>query len=113
MSNEHDHNLKPAATDEATESRVQELRVELEQAGRWGIVTWTDDDIINALESAGANSTPQNVQAVREHFSVRHIDDEMTVTGWRVIEEAISGLGLVPPRLVRLAKKASEADALT
>jgi hypothetical protein len=84
--------LKPTPKDEATDARVKALRAELEHLGRFGIVTWTDDDLIDALENAGAAPTAQNVAAVREY--VQDIADEMTATGWRVIEEAIGDLGL-------------------
>ena len=79
--------LKLTPKDEVADARVKELRAELERLGRFGIVSWTDDDLIDALENAGATPTVQNVAAVREY--VQDIADEMTATGWRVIEEAI------------------------
>jgi hypothetical protein len=95
MSNEHENDPKPTAKDEAIDERVQELRSELEHLGRWGIVTWCDEDIVTALERSGADHTPENIKAVREHLYVESIDDRMTEVGFAVIEEAISDLGLV------------------
>jgi transcription elongation factor Elf1 len=87
--------LKLTITNEATEERAMAHRASLEQAGRFGIVSWTNNDIITALENAGTDPTPENIEAVREHYCVRHIDERMTETGWAVIEEAISDLRLV------------------
>jgi len=92
MANEDEDVLKPTPKDEATDARVKELRAELEHLGRFGVVSWTDDDLIEALENADAAPTVKNIAAVREY--VEDIADEMTATGWRVIEEAISDLGL-------------------
>lgn len=95
VANEQKNDLTPTAKDEAIEDRVQELRSELGRLGRFGIVFWMDSDLIEALENAGAAPTAENIATLREY--VQDIDDEMTVTGWRVIEEAINDLGLVPP----------------
>lgn len=92
MPNEHENDPKSTAKDEAITKRVQELRCELEQLGRFGVVSWTDDDLIEALENAGAAPTLQNVATLREH--VQDIADAMTATGWTVIEDAIGDLGL-------------------
>ena len=89
--------LTPTENEEATDDRVQQLRSELENLGRWGIVSWNDGDIVEALENAGVDPSSANITAVREHFSVQHIDDRMTEVGCAVIEEAINDLGLVPP----------------
>jgi hypothetical protein len=94
MPNEHENDPKSTAKDEAITKRVQELRGELEQLGRWGIVTWCDEDIATALERAGAHVSPANLKAVREHFLVEQIDDRMTEVGFDLIEEAIGYLGL-------------------
>jgi hypothetical protein len=91
------HDVTRIEKEEATNDRVQELRSELENLGRWGILSWNDGDIIEALEDAGVDPSPANIKAVREHFYVQHIDDRMTEVGWAVIEEAINDLGLVPP----------------
>jgi hypothetical protein len=94
MADEQEHDLNPATKDQAIEDRAQELRSELEQLGRWGIVTWCDEDIVTALERAGADATPENIRAVREHYYVDCIDDRMTEVGFVLIEEAIHDLGL-------------------
>ena len=60
-------------------------------------MSWNDGDIIEALKNAGVDPSPANIKSVRKHSYVEHIDDEMTAAGWRVIEEAINDLGLVPP----------------
>ncbi len=93
MVNEHEDDLPPAAI-QTTEDRVDELRSELEKLGRWEIVTWCEDDIVTALERAGANHTPENVKAVREHFYVDSIADRMTEVGFALIEQAIYDLHL-------------------
>lgn len=74
--------LTPKANEEAITKRVQALRCELEHLGRWGIVSWNDGDIIETLERAGADPTPENVKAVREHFFVEQIADRMTEVGF-------------------------------
>jgi hypothetical protein len=73
---------------------VQAHRAAIEVLGGFGIVTWSDRDIVAALERAGADVSPANVRSVREHLYVESIDDRMTEAGWAVIEEAISDLGL-------------------
>jgi hypothetical protein len=55
-----------------------------------------DNDLIDALEKAGAAPTVKNIAAVREY--VEGIPVEMTATGWRVIEEAIQRPGISDPR---------------
>jgi hypothetical protein len=92
MANEDEAALKSTAKDKATDARVKELRAELEHLGRFGIVSWTDDDLIDALENAGAAPTAKNIAAVREYLE--NIADEMTATGWRVIQAAIDHLDL-------------------
>jgi hypothetical protein len=90
--------LTPSATDETSTSRVQALRSELELLGQWGIVTWCNDDIATALERAGADATPENIKAVREHYYVKCIDDRMTEVGFGVIDDAIQALHLAAHR---------------
>jgi hypothetical protein len=97
MPTEQEKDPKLTEKDTAIEDRVQELRSELENLGRWEIVTWCDEDIVTALQRSGANHTPENVKAVREHFYVDSIADRMTEVGFDLIEQAIYDLGLVPP----------------
>jgi hypothetical protein len=92
--NANKDDLTPMASDEAITKRVHELRAELENLGRWGIVTWCDDDIVEALENAGVDPSTANIKSVREHFYVEQIDDRMTEVGWEVLAEAIGVLGL-------------------
>jgi hypothetical protein len=80
----------------AQEARAMAHLAALEEAGRFGIVSWTDTDIITALENAGADPTPEKIAAVRRHVYVQRIADEMTHTGWRCIEQTICELGLLP-----------------
>jgi hypothetical protein len=95
MANEVEDAMKPTEKDDAIEERVRELCSELEHLGRCGIVTWCDEDIVTALERSGADQTPENIKAVREHLYVECIDDRMTEVGFAVIEEAIGDLQLV------------------
>jgi hypothetical protein len=94
MNSQHEGDLVPGTTDEAITDQVQKLRSELEQLGRWGIVTWCDEDIATALEDAGADTSRENVKAVREHLQVGQIDDRMTEIGFQILAEAIHDLGL-------------------
>jgi hypothetical protein len=86
---ESENDLKSTISDQ-----VQEHRAAIEQLGRFGLVSWSNNDIVSALVDAGADPSPENVKAVREHFYVQHIDDRMTELGFTIIEEAISDLGL-------------------
>jgi hypothetical protein len=90
--------LTPPATDETSTSRVQALRSELELLGRFAIVSWCNEDIATALERAGADATPENIKAVREHYYVDRIDDRMTEVGFGIIDDAIHALHLAAHR---------------
>jgi hypothetical protein len=80
--------------EEMMSDQVQAHRAAIEKLGRFGIVTWCDQDIVTALENAGADPTPENVKAVRENLFVQSIDDRMTEVGFDLIAEAIKDLGL-------------------
>lgn len=80
--------------EKAISDQVQEHRAAIEALGRFGIVTWCDRDIVTALENAGADPTPENVKAVREHYYVDCIDDRMTEVGFGIIADAIHDLQL-------------------
>ena len=94
MKNEHERDLTPTANDKAISDQVQEHRAAIEKLGRFGIVTWCTDDIVKALQSAGADPSPGNVKAVRQHFYVEQIDDRMTEVGFQILADAIHALGL-------------------
>ena len=86
--------------DEARNNRVQELWTALkEECGSFGIVIWGDCDIVTALTKRGIYPTPEHVSAVREHRYVRHMDEQMTVSGWEDVYAAIDALELVPTPL--------------
>jgi hypothetical protein len=108
MANEDEDAMKPAVKEDAIEERVQELRSELEKLGRWEIVTWCDNDIVTALERSGADHTPENVKAVREHFYVDSIADRMTEVGFTLIEEQSTTWDWYP--IGRLTRKACETE---
>jgi hypothetical protein len=90
--------LRPTSKEDAIGERVLQLRSELESLDRWGIVTWCDEDIVTALENAGAEATPENIKAVREHYYVDCIDDRMTEVGFGIIDDAIHALHLAAHR---------------
>jgi hypothetical protein len=82
---------------EARDNRVQELRTALEEeCGSFGIITWGDSDIVTALTERGIYPTPDKISALRESYFVRHMDEEMTLSGWRAIHAAIDDLELAP-----------------
>jgi hypothetical protein len=94
MKSEHEDNLTPATEDQAISDQVLEHRAAIQQLGRFGIVIWSEKDIVSALVNAGAAPSPENIDAVREHSYVEHISDRMTEVGWVVIEHAVHDLGL-------------------
>lgn len=58
----------------------------------FGVVSWSNDDIISLLEERGADTSKVNVRQVRNSYHARHIDDEMVDCGWSVLEDAVSEL---------------------
>jgi hypothetical protein len=96
--------------EKAISDQVQVHRAAIEALGRFGIVTWCDHDIVAALEHAGANVSPENVKAVREHYYVAHIDDRMTEAGFGVIADAICDLGLTTSTPEKEGKEMKPSD---
>ena len=80
--------------EEAICDLVQAHRAAMEKLGRFGIVSWCDQDILTALTEAGADPSPENIKAVREHFFVEEIADRMTEIGFQMLADAIHALGL-------------------
>jgi hypothetical protein len=78
-------------------SAAKRLAADLKTADDvFGIVMWADDDIASTLREHDLPDTPQNIRAVRDSYYGRHIDDHMVEEGWRVLEEAVLQLKLVP-----------------
>jgi hypothetical protein len=71
-------------------AKAQELREELAKVGRWGIVTWNDGDLEEALFEAGLPVTEKTVAGLRN--MVDDVEDRMTETGFEVIAEAIEDI---------------------
>jgi hypothetical protein len=83
-----------AQREEAISDQVQEHRAAIEKLGRFGIVSWCEQDILTALTDAGAAPSPENIKAVREHFFVEQIGNRMTEIGFQILGDAIHELGL-------------------
>jgi hypothetical protein len=83
-----------AQREEAISDQVQEHRAAIEKLGHFGIVSWCQQDILTALTNAGADPSPENINAVREHFFVEQIADRMTEVGFQILADAIHTLRL-------------------
>jgi hypothetical protein len=92
--------ITSTTNNEARDNRVQELRTALEEeCGSFGIITWGDADIITALTEKGIYPTNDKITAVRESYFLRHMDEEMTLSGWGTIHLAIDSLNFAPSQL--------------
>jgi len=58
----------------------------------FGVVMWSDADIASELKEQGALDSPENIEAIRESYDVRHIDDAMVERGWAALEQAVTEL---------------------
>ena len=55
----------------------------------FGIVRWCNDDIKNALEELGYESTEENILKIRNILEHHSFTDMMIETGWNVINQTI------------------------
>lgn len=58
----------------------------------FGVVWWSEADIVSQLIEQAVPATSENVQTIRESYHCRHIADRMIEHGWGVLEEAASDL---------------------
>jgi hypothetical protein len=58
----------------------------------FGVVMWSDADIALQLQEQGVLDSPENIEAIRQSYYVRHVDDAMIERGWAALEQAVSEL---------------------
>ena len=85
--NLHKTIMKPIQ-DMTDDCKAMALREELEKLGRFGILSWCDQDIEEELKQLDIPVTPQLVRYVRNYVE-GEMEDRMTETGWQFINEAI------------------------
>jgi hypothetical protein len=69
------------------------LRAQLRDSGEvFGVVMWSDVDIASELQEQDVLDSPENIDAIRQSYYVRHVDDVMIERGWAALEQAVSEL---------------------